>query len=244
VPECFACDDGIRTLRLAAIKKIHSCYDINMIDRRIVLDRLLSTGVVAVIRADSGKQLVEVCRALARGGVSACEITMTTPGALDAIAQASRELGDEALIGAGSVLDAATARAAILAGARFVFSPVLDVGTIEMAHRYDCVAVPGALTPTEILAAWSAGADIVKVFPANHFGPQYLRDIHGPMPQIKLTPTGGVDLNTAADWINAGAVAVGVGSSLVKKDLLAGGKWDDLAALARQYVDAVAAARR
>jgi 2-dehydro-3-deoxyphosphogluconate aldolase/(4S)-4-hydroxy-2-oxoglutarate aldolase len=214
-----------------------------MNDRRTVLDRLLATGVVAVIRADSGRQLIDVCRALSRGGVAACEITMTTPGALDAIAQASRELGDEALIGAGSVLDAATARATILAGARFIFSPVLNVEVIEMAHRYDCAAVPGALSPTEILTAWSAGADIVKVFPANHFGPQYLRDIHGPMPQIKLTPTGGVDLTTAAQWIKAGAVAVGVGSSLVKKDLLTGAKWDELAALAKQYVDIVAAAR-
>ena len=112
-----------------------------------------------------------------------------------------------------------------------------------MAHRYDCVAVPGAMTPTEILTAWTAGADVVKVFPANHFGPQYLRDIHGPMPQVKLTPTGGVDLSTAAQWIKAGAVALGVGSSLVKKDLINGGKWDELSALAKQYVDIVAAAR-
>jgi 2-dehydro-3-deoxyphosphogluconate aldolase / (4S)-4-hydroxy-2-oxoglutarate aldolase len=214
-----------------------------MQDRLATLDRLVQTGVVAVIRADSGKQLIDVCRALSAGGVSACEITMTTPGALEAIAQASRELGDAALVGAGSVLDAATARAAILAGAQFIFSPVLNLEVIEMAHRYDCVAVPGALTPTEILTAWSAGADVVKVFPANHFGPQYLRDIHGPMPQVKLTPTGGVDLTTAADWIKAGAVAVGVGSSLVKKELIAGAKWDELSALAKKYVEAVAAAR-
>lgn len=214
-----------------------------MNDRHATLNRLIETGVVAVIRADSGQQLVEVCRALGRGGVQACEITMTTPGALDAIAAASKALGGEALIGAGSVLDAATARAAILAGARFIFSPVLDREVIEMAHRYDCVAVPGALTPTEILAAWSAGADVVKVFPANHFGPQYFRDVHGPMPQVKLTPTGGVDLTTAADWIKAGAVALGVGSALVKKDILAGAKWDELSALARQYVDIVAKAR-
>ena len=218
-----------------------SCAYMN--DRQAVLNDLLSTGVIAVIRADSGQQLVNVCRALARGGVRACEITMTTPGALDAIAAASKELGEEALIGAGSVLDAATARAAILAGARFIFSPTLSVDLIEMAHRYDCVAVPGALTPTEILTAWSAGADVVKVFPANHFGPQYLRDIHGPMPQIKLTPTGGVDLNTAADWIKAGAVAIGVGSSLVKRDLLASGNWDELTALATRYVNLVAQAR-
>jgi 2-dehydro-3-deoxyphosphogluconate aldolase/(4S)-4-hydroxy-2-oxoglutarate aldolase len=214
-----------------------------MADRLATLDRLVTTGVIAVIRADSGSQLVNVCRALGAGGVSACEITMTTPGALEAIAQASRELGDAALVGAGSVLDAATARAAILAGARFIFSPVLSLEVIEMAHRYDCVAVPGALTPSEILTAWSAGADVVKVFPANHFGPQYLKDIHGPLPQVKLTPTGGVDLTTAAEWIKAGAVAVGVGSSLVRKDLLSGGKWDDLSALAKQYVDIVAAAR-
>jgi 2-dehydro-3-deoxyphosphogluconate aldolase / (4S)-4-hydroxy-2-oxoglutarate aldolase len=214
-----------------------------MPDRVTTLADLSQVGVIAVIRADSGEQLVNVCRALAKGGVRACEITMTTPGALEAIAAASRALGDEALIGAGSVLDAPTARAAILAGARFIFSPILNVEVIEMAHRYDCVAVPGALTPTEILTAWSAGADVVKVFPANHFGPQYIKDIHGPMPQVKLTPTGGVDLNTAADWIKAGAVAIGVGSSLVKKDLLAAGRWDDLSALAKQYVDIVAKAR-
>ena len=214
-----------------------------MTDRLTTLRQLIDTGVIAVIRADSGDQLVSVCRALAAGGVRACEITMTTPGALAAIAQASRELGDSALIGAGSVLDAETARAAILAGARFVFSPVLNLDVIQMAHRYDCVAVPGAMTPTEIFTAWSAGADVVKVFPANHFGPQYLRDVHGPLPQVKLTPTGGVDLSTAADWIKAGAVAIGVGSSLVKKDLLAAGKWDELSSLAKQYVDIVANAR-
>jgi 2-dehydro-3-deoxyphosphogluconate aldolase/(4S)-4-hydroxy-2-oxoglutarate aldolase len=215
-----------------------------MSDRTCVLERMTSSGVVAVIRADSPAQLVDVCRALAAGGVAACEITLTTPGALEAIAAASRELGDEALIGAGSVLDAETARAAILAGAKFVFSPVLSAAVVEMAHRYDCVAVPGALTPTEILAAWSAGADVVKVFPANAFGPQYFRDVHGPLPQVKLTPTGGVDLATAGDWIKAGAVAVGVGSSLVKKEFLAGRKWDELSALARQFVETVAAARK
>jgi 2-dehydro-3-deoxyphosphogluconate aldolase/(4S)-4-hydroxy-2-oxoglutarate aldolase len=214
-----------------------------MSDRLETLGRLVQTGVIAVIRADSGEQLVNVCRALGAGGVSACEITMTTPGALDAIAKASRELGDAALVGAGSVLDAATARAAILAGARFIFSPVLNLEVIEMAHRYDCVAVPGALTPTEILTAWSAGADVVKVFPANHFGPQYIKDIHGPMPQVKLTPTGGVDLTTAADWIKAGAVAIGVGSSLVKKDLITAGNWDEISSLAKKYIDVVAAAR-
>src|SRR5690606_35839512 len=191
-----------------------------VIDLLTTLSQLIDTDVIAVIRADSGDQLVNVCRALSTGGVHACEITMTTPGALEAIAQASRELGKSALIGAGSVLDAETARAAILAGARFIFSPVLNLDVIQMAHRYDdvavaggwcfafwtvlslavlamarpygCVAVPGAMTPTEILTAWSAGADVVKVFPANHFGPQFLRDIHGALPHVKLTPPGGV----------------------------------------------------
>ena len=214
-----------------------------MTDRLTTLRQLIDTGVIAVIRADPGDQLVNVCRAISAGGVQACEITMTTPGALEAITQASRELDKSALVGAGSVLDAETARAAILAGARFIFSPVLNLDVIQMAHRYDCVAIPGAMTPTEIFTAWSAGADVVKVFPANHFGPQYLRDVHGPLPQVKLTPTGGVDLTTAADWIKAGAVAIGVGSSLVKKELINGGKWDELSALAKQYVDIVATVR-
>ena len=213
-----------------------------MPDRLATLDRLVKTGVIAVIRADSGSQLVNVCRALGAGGVSACEITMTTPGALEAIAKASREVKG-ALVGAGSVLDAATARAAILAGAKFIFSPVLSLEVIEMAHRYDCVAVPGALTPTEILTAWSAGADVVKVFPANHFGPTYFKDIHGPMPQVKLTPTGGVDLNTAADWIKAGAVAVGVGSALLDPKAIAAGDYGSITERARRLVENVRAAR-
>lgn len=214
-----------------------------MNDRQATLDDLSNTGVIAVIRADSGSELLGVCRALVAGGVRACEITLTTPGALEAIADVSRALGDAALVGAGSVLDAASAKAAVEAGARFIFSPVLDPAVIEVAHRYDRVAVPGALTPTEILAAVRAGADVVKVFPANHFGPQYFRDLHGPMPWLKLTPTGGVDLSTAAEWIKAGAVAVGVGSALVRKDFIAAQKWDELSALANRFVEAVAAAR-
>ena len=212
--------------------------------RDATLEKLLAVGVVAVIRTDSGEQFVDICRALAAGGVTACEITMTSPGALEAIAAAKQELGDSALIGAGSVLDARTATAVVDAGAQFVFSPVFNREVLEITHRHDRVSVPGALTPTEIQAAWDAGADLVKVFPANHFGPQYFRDIHGPMPDVKLTPTGGVDLSTAAEWIKAGAVAIGVGSALVKKDLVAGRKWDELSALAAKYVEIVAAARK
>ena len=212
-------------------------------NRNQVLAEIEATGVVAVIRADSGAQLVDICRALLAGGVTACEITMTTPNAIEAIGRASAELGDQAIIGVGTALDAETARAAILAGAQFVVSPSLDLPTIAMAHRYDRPVMPGALTPTEIVTAWTAGADIVKVFPANHFGPTYFKDLKGPLPHIRLTPTGGVDLTTAADWIKAGAACLGVGSALVKKEFIKAKDWVGLTSLARQYVDIVRTAR-
>ena len=200
-------------------------------------------GVIAVVRADSPDAMVDVARALSAGGVTACEITMTVPGAIDAIRTVSGQLGSDAVIGVGTVLDAATAEEAIAAGAEFVVSPILDREVIETAHRLDKVAIPGALSPTEALAAWNAGADVVKIFPANHFGPQYFRDLHGPLPQIRLTPTGGVNLETTPRWIEAGAVAVGVGSALVRKDLIAASDWPQLTDLAGQYVAAVASAR-
>ena len=212
-------------------------------NRNQVLAEIEATGLVAVIRADSGAQLVDICQALLAGGVTACEITMTTPNAIEAIGRASAELGDQAIIGVGTALDAETARAAILAGAQFVVSPSLDLATIAMAHRYDKPVMPGALTPTEIVTAWTAGADIVKVFPANHFGPTYFKDLKGPLPHIRLTPTGGVDLTTAADWIKAGAACLGVGSALVKKEFIKNKDWTALTGLARQYVDIVRAAR-
>jgi 2-dehydro-3-deoxyphosphogluconate aldolase/(4S)-4-hydroxy-2-oxoglutarate aldolase len=214
-----------------------------MRDRASVMAQIESVGVVAVVRAGADSSLVDVARALSGGGVSACEITMTTPGALAGITVVAHELADQTLVGVGSVLDAETARMAILAGAQFVVSPTFDPRVIEMAHRYGCPIIAGAMTPTEILAAWSAGADAVKVFPANHFGPQYFRDLHGPMPQLKLTPTGGVDLTTVADWISAGAFAVGVSSALVRKDLLAAQNWKGLTALAAEYVSTVQTAR-
>ena len=208
-----------------------------------VLARMEATGLVAIIRADNPVQLVDVCRALADGGVAVAEITMTTPGALDAIAQARAALGDACLIGVGSVLDPETARAAIMAGAQFVVAPTTHFGVIEMAHRYDRAVIPGALTPTEIMAAWQAGADVVKVFPANHFGPTYLKDLLAPMPQLKLTPTGGVTIETTGDWLKAGALCLGVGSALVKKDLIQAKDWPGLTALAKRFIEAVRAAR-
>jgi len=213
------------------------------IDRQTTLRRLEQSGVVAVIRTNSSDELLDVCGALRDGGVIAYEITMTTPGALEAISQANAKFGDQCIVGAGSVLDAETARAATLAGARFLFSPAFDPAVITVAHRYDRLAVPGAFTPTEILNAWSAGADMVKVYPAHHFGPRYFKDIRGPLPQIKLIPTGGVEIDTAADWIQAGAAAVGIGSSLVSADVIREKNWKELARRAADAVAAVAKAR-
>jgi 2-dehydro-3-deoxyphosphogluconate aldolase/(4S)-4-hydroxy-2-oxoglutarate aldolase len=208
------------------------------ISRGSVLRELEDCGVVAIIRAVDKRQVIDVCRALFEGGVIACEITMTTPGALAAIEQASTEI-DGCHIGVGSVLDPETARAAILSGARFVVSPVLEPAMIEVAHRYDCLAIPGALTPTEVARAWSLGADVVKIFPANHFGPRYIRDLHGPMPQLKLIPTGGVDLDSTREWIAAGAAMIGAGSALVRAEFLHHGDWDGLTAMAHRYVECV-----
>jgi 2-dehydro-3-deoxyphosphogluconate aldolase/(4S)-4-hydroxy-2-oxoglutarate aldolase len=207
--------------------------------RNATLAAIEGAGIVAVIRADKADQLIDTCKALRDGGVVVMELTMTTPGALGVIEKASAALGDTCIVGAGSILDSETARAAILAGARYLVSPILNLGVIETAHRYDRVVVPGALTPTEVMKAWEAGADMVKVFPANHFGPRYFRDLLAPMPQLKLTPTGGVDLNTAADWLEAGAACLGVGSSLVAKDLMASEDWAGLSDRARQFVEIV-----
>jgi 2-dehydro-3-deoxyphosphogluconate aldolase/(4S)-4-hydroxy-2-oxoglutarate aldolase len=211
--------------------------------RQAIVAKMETTGMVAVIRADGPDQLVDVCKSLAAGGVDVSEITMTTPGALKAIEAAADQCGDTCLIGVGSVLDPETARMAILAGAQYIVSPTTNVKVIEMASRYGKPVVCGALTPTEVITAFQAGADVIKVFPANHFGPQYFKDLLAPMPQLKLTPTGGVDLNTAKDWIAAGACCLGVGSALVKKDLIKGKKWDELTALAAKFTKAVQDAR-
>ncbi len=212
-------------------------------NRSGALAEIERVGVIAVIRADSPDAMIDVCRALVDGGVTACEITMTVPGAIEAIATTSKSLGDECIVGVGTVLDPDTARRAIEAGAEFVVSPALKPGVIDMTHRFDKVAIPGALSPTEVVAAWEGGADVVKIFPANHFGPRYFRDLHGPLPDVRLTPTGGVDLKTTPAWIEAGAVAVGVGSALVRRDLVVAAAWSELSDLAAQYVAAVASAR-
>lgn len=202
------------------------------------------SGVVAVIRANSADELMQITTALNKGGVKALEITMTSPGALETIRAAVNELGDQAIIGVGSVLDAETARMAILAGAQFVVSPVFKPEIVEMCRRYSKACIPGAFTPTEILAAWEAGADVVKIFPATKLGPGYIKDLKGPLPQIKVTPTGGVNLENTPDFIRAGAAFVGVGGALVDKKLVASQDWDGLAALAQKFVAAAQSARQ
>lgn len=207
------------------------------------LKLMIDTGVVAVIRASSSEELIDIVEAVRRGGLKAIEITMTSPGAIDVIKDVSRRLKDEVLVGVGSVLDPETARVAILAGAEFVVGPVLNREVIALCNRYSKVVVPGAFTPTEILACWEAGADVVKIFPATKLGPQFFKDIKGPMPQVLLSPTGGVDLDTAGEFIKAGACFLGVGTALVDKKLVAARNWDGLTERARLFIDAVAKAR-
>jgi 2-dehydro-3-deoxyphosphogluconate aldolase/(4S)-4-hydroxy-2-oxoglutarate aldolase len=184
------------------------------------LDFILEGGVVAIMRAKSSDQLLAAAEAILVGGVKAIEVTMTTPGALDVIRQATSSFSQNVLFGAGSVLDAETARAAILAGSRFIVCPTLDLKTIEICNRYSIPVMPGAFTPTEILTAWQAGASLVKVFPASFGGPAYIKAVKAPLPQVRLVPVGGVNINNTADFIRAGCDIVAVGSNLVNQKLL------------------------
>ena len=201
------------------------------------------TGLIAIVRLDSSAELIDAARAIAAGGVSIIEFTLTTPGALQTIEESSRELGGQVLIGAGTVLDAETARAAILAGAEFVVAPTLNPEVIQMCRRYGKVVIPGAYTPTEILHAWELGADFVKVFPAEVGGPAYIKAVRAPLPQVKMIPVGGVSLETAGAFIRAGAVALGVGSNLVNKKAVAERRFDQLTATAKALSQAVQEAR-
>ena len=170
---------------------------------------------------------------------------MTVPGALDVIKQTARSLGDKVLVGAGTVLDSETARHAILAGAEFIISPTVDFETIRLCRRYDKIVMPGALTPSEILQAWEQGADFVKVFPADALGgPSYIKAVKAPLPQVDLVPTGGVDFNTAADFMRAGASAVGVGSGLIDKKIVVAEDWDQLSQKTKEFIQVIAAARQ
>jgi 2-dehydro-3-deoxyphosphogluconate aldolase/(4S)-4-hydroxy-2-oxoglutarate aldolase len=203
------------------------------------LRRVLDGGIVAIVRSPVGGKLVEVCRALADGGVTTVEITMTVPDALDVLRQVRKELGDRVLLGAGTVLDPETARAVMLAGAEFVVAPVVNLDVIRMCRRYNKLVMPGAFSPTEILAAWEAGADVVKVFPSDPLGPAFFRAMRGPLPQVRLMPTGGVDLSTAAEYLRAGACCLGVGTQLVEPRAVAAGDFDRIRELAAEFVQIV-----
>ncbi len=214
-----------------------------MTDKAENLKRVLDRGIVGIIRAPSGELLADVAEALYEGGIDIIEVTFTVPGILEILAQVQKRLGGKILMGAGSVLDTETARAAILAGAEYIVSPTVKVDVIKICQRYGKLAMPGALTPTEVLTAWEAGADIVKVFPADVGGPSYLKALHGPLPQVRLMPTGGVNLDTLESFVQAGACAVGLGSSLVEKDAVAAGNLAHIRDLAGQYVELMKKAR-
>src|SRR5215475_7939707 len=203
------------------------------------LRQVLDSGIVAVVRSQDSQQLVEVVRALADGGVSVAEITMSVPDALDVLKKVRQALGDRVLLGAGTVLDSETARAVLLAGAEYIVAPTVNLDVIRLCQRYDKLVMPGAFTPTEILTAWEAGADIVKVFPADVVGPAFFKALRGPLPQVRLMPTGGVDLATAAEFLKAGAVCLGVGGQLVDPKAVAAGDFARITQTAKQYVEIV-----
>ena len=211
--------------------------------RAAVTAQIEALGVVAVIRLKDPGKLRAVVDAMAEGGVRALEVTMTVPGAVDLIRTLAASLPDGFLLGAGTVIDPATARAVIDAGARFVVGPVFRPDVIAACHERDVPVMPGCFSPTEILAAHECGADIIKVFPATMLGPQFLKDVRAPMPQLKLMPTGGVTLDNAGEWIRAGAVAVGLGSSLLDAKAIESDRFDVITANARKVVANIAAAR-
>lgn len=213
-------------------------------DKQTILSFIKDIGIVPVIRTNSAESAVKAVDAIYRGGIRAAEITMTVPGAIRALEKVADAFGDKLVLGAGTVLDPETARACMLAGAEFFVTPSLRPSTIEMARRYSKVIMPGALTPTEVLTAWDAGADIVKIFPAGNVGgPKYIKALKGPFPQIEMVPTGGVNLETAGEFLKAGACAVAVGGELADAKSIKEDRYDLIEAKAKQYLEAVAKAR-
>jgi 2-dehydro-3-deoxyphosphogluconate aldolase/(4S)-4-hydroxy-2-oxoglutarate aldolase len=213
-------------------------------DKKKIVEQLESLGLVPVVRASSADEALQVIEAIKAGGVNVLEITMTVPGAVRVIEKVADKYGSEVLVGAGTVLDPETARACLLAGAQFIVSPALNLDTIAMCHRYSAPVMPGVLTPTEVITAWSAGADFVKVFPCGSVGgASYIKNLKGPFPQIKMIPTGGVSLKTAQDFIKAGASALGVGTDLVDVKAIREGNPDVVTERAKQFVELVREAR-
>lgn len=208
-----------------------------------MVERIERSGVVAIVRLDDYTDAAEMARALAAGGIEAVEFTYTNPEAGEAVKATKRALGDEMLVGAGTVLDPETARAAILQGADFIVTPTVQVETIRLCNRYSVPVVAGAFTPTEILTAWEAGAAIVKVFPASVGGPRYFKDVRGPLPHVKMMPTGGVSNENAGEFIKAGAIGIAAGSNLVDAGTVANQDWQVLTDRAKALVETVRSAR-
>ena len=213
-------------------------------NKQSILSSIIDIGVVPVVRTSSAESAVKAIEAVYRGGIRAAEITMTVPGAIRALEQIADQFGDKIMLGAGTVLDPETARSCMLAGAQFFVTPNLRPATIEMVQRYSKVIMPGALTPTEVLTAWEAGADAVKVFPCGAVGgPKYIKALRAPFPQIEMIPTGGVNLETAGEFLKAGACAVAVGAELIDAKTIADGKYEVFEERARQFLAAVQKAR-
>jgi 2-dehydro-3-deoxyphosphogluconate aldolase/(4S)-4-hydroxy-2-oxoglutarate aldolase len=213
-------------------------------EKREVFNRMVSEGLIPVIRVASVTEAMDVADAIKAGGVTLIEITMSVPGALDAIKKLAQKYKDDIIMGAGTILDTETGRAALLAGAQFLVTPTLNLSLIELAHRYSAVIVPGAATPTEILTAWNAGADMVKVFPAAQLGgPEYIKALRGPLPQVLYVPTGGVNLQNAGAFIKAGATALGAGGELVDKKAVKEKKFDVITENTRAFLKVIQEAR-
>ena len=208
------------------------------------VEKIKAIGIVPIVRATGAEAAVRAAEAISEGGISCVEITMTVPGALQALEQVAKRFGDKVLLGAGTVLDPETARACLSAGAEFFVTPSLNLKTIEFAKRYSKAIFPGALTPTEIVAAWEAGADGIKVFPCSALGgAKYIKALRGPFPQIDFVPTGGVNLETLGDFVKAGCSAVGVGGELVDAEAMKHGRYDEIRKRASQFREAILAAR-
>ena len=213
-------------------------------EKREVFNRIISEGLVPVVRVSSAQEAIDVAEAIKEGGVSLIEITMSVQGAIEVIRELTQKYKNKIIMGAGTVLDPETGRAALLAGAQFIVSPTLNLDLIQLAHRYSAVVIPGTMTPTEVLTAWNAGADLVKVFPAAQLGgPEYIRALRGPLPQILLVPTGGVNLQNAGAFIRAGATALGAGGELVDKKAVKEKKFHIITENTRAFLKAIQEAR-
>lgn len=209
-------------------------------EKQKIISKLIETGLIPVVRVTSPHEAVCIADAIKQGGASFIEITMTVDGAIDVIRELTKKYKEEIIIGAGTVLDTETGRAALLSGAKFIVSPILNTNLIELGHRYSIVVIPGAMTPTEILSAWNAGADLVKVFPAAQLGgPDYIKAIKGPFPQILLVPTGGVNLNNVKAFIRSGASALGVGGELVDKNAIKENKFYVITENTQAFIKAI-----